>query len=68
MNKKLPQYIGEYYYIEGRLTSQEPSKKGTFALDATKDMVVTDRNSIFVDLEVVQRSMVHFYNITQEGE
>ena len=68
MNKKLPEYIGEYYHIEGCMISQEPPKKGTSALDTMKDVVLTDRNSIFVDLEVVQHNMVHFYNTTQEGE
>ena len=67
LNANLPQYIGEYYHGEGRLTLPSTSKKNKTSEDMVKEVVLTEKNSLFTDLEVVQRSMVIFYGITKEG-
>ena len=67
LNANLPQYIGEYYHAEGRLTLPASSKKNKKSEDMVKEVVLTEKNSLFTDPEVVQRSMVIFYGITKEG-
>ena len=67
MNANLPQFIGEYYHVEGRLELPTTSKKSKKSDNIRKDVVLTEKNSLFTDLEVVQQSMVIFYGITEIG-
>lgn len=66
MNAKLPQFIGEYYHIEGRRVIPAV-RQGRKEITPAKEVILHSKNNLFVDLEVVQRSMVLFYNITVEG-
>lgn len=67
MNAKLPQFIGEYYSIEGRRIIPEVRVAGK-VITSAKEVILDSNNSLFVDLEVVQRSMVMFYEMTIEGK
>lgn len=67
MNAKLPQFIGNYYSIEGRRVIRTAVRQGKKEITAAKEVILHSKNNLFVDLEVVQRSMVLFYNITVEG-
>jgi hypothetical protein len=67
LNANLPQFVGEYYHIEGRMTLPTTSKTTKKCDDRPKDVVLNDKNSLFTDLEVVQQSMVIFYDITVAG-
>lgn len=53
-------------HIEGRFTPPPPSKTSSKVVDV-KEVKLDEKNSIFVDLEAVQRSMVLFYQVTEEG-
>lgn len=66
MNAKLPQFIGDYYHIDGRRTIPEV-RVGGKVVTAAKEVVLDSKNNLFVELEVVQRSMVMFYEMTMEG-
>jgi hypothetical protein len=62
----LLEFIGDYQHIEGHYTAPAPKKKQVGSKVAPiLDLKLDDKNSLFVDLEVVQRSMVKFYNITE---
>ena len=67
MNSKLPQFIGEYYHIDGRRIIPEV-RIGKNVVRKSKEVILNDKNNLFVDIKVVQQSMVLFYNITVEGE
>ena len=66
MNSKLPQFIGDYYHIDGRRTIPEV-RVGGKVVTAAKEVVLDSKNNLFVELEVVQHSMVLFYEMTVEG-
>jgi len=67
MNAKLPQFIGEYYHVEGRRSIPLVRRAGKDIV-AAKEVILNSRNNLFVDLEVVQRSMVLFYGMAVEGK
>lgn len=67
LNANLPQFVGEYYHVQGRMTLPTTSKKTKKTDEIRKDVVLTEKNSLFTDLEVVQQSMVIFYGITEIG-
>ena len=67
MNSKLPQFIGEYYHIDGRRIIPEV-RVGKNVVRKSKEVILNDKNNLFADIKVVQQSMVLFYNITVEGE
>lgn len=67
LNENLPQFIGEYYHIDGRMTLPPPKTKGGGKRTMPLEVKLDDKNTLFVDIEVVQRSMVMFYGITVEG-
>ena len=52
MNAKLPQFIRDYYHIEGRMMLPASTHGQTITL--AKEVVLNDKNTLFVDLEVVQ--------------
>ena len=66
MNAKLPQFIGDYYHIDGRRTIPEV-RVGGKVITAAKEVVLDSKKNLFVELEVKQRSMVMFYEITTKG-
>lgn len=66
MNANLPQFIGDYYHIEDRRTIPEV-RVGGKVVTAAKEVILDSKNNLFVELEVVQRSMVLFYEMTVEG-
>lgn len=66
MNEKLPQFIGDYYHIEGRRIIPEV-RVGKKIVRGEKEVILDSKNNIFAQLEVVQRSMVLFYDMTVEG-
>lgn len=67
MNSKLPQFIGEYFHIDGRRVIPE-ARVNKKVVKNSKEVILNDKNNLFANIEVVQRSMVLFYNITVEGE
>ena len=67
MNSKLPQFIGEYYHIDGRRIIPEV-RVGKNVVRKSKEVILNDKNNLFANIKVVQQSMVLFYNITVEGE
>ena len=66
MNENLPQFIGDYYNIEGRRHVPEV-RQGKRIVRPAKEVILDSKNNLFAELEVVQRSMVLFYDITVEG-
>ena len=67
MNSNLPQFIGEYHHIDGRRVIPEV-RVGKNVVTKSKEVILNDKNNLFADIKVVQRSMVLFYDITVEGE
>ena len=67
MNSKLPQFIGEYYHIDGRRIIPEV-RVGKNVVRKSKEVILNDKNNLFADIKVVQQLMVLFYNIIVEGE
>jgi len=71
LNSKLKDLIGEYYYIDStlELVAQVPvtNAKGKKKKSEITRVVLTSKNSLFVDIEVVQRTMVKLYGFTTEG-
>lgn len=67
MNGKLPQFIGEYFHIDGRKVIPEV-RVNRKVVSKSKEVILNDKNNLFAKIEVVQQSMVLFYNITVEGE
>ena len=65
LNLKLGDYVGEYYLINNTLEVPATAKSKTE--DPIK-VKLNDNNSIFVDVEQVQRTMVELYNVTVEGK
>jgi hypothetical protein len=65
LNLKLTEYVGEYYSLNETLvvpasakaTSKEPVK-----------VCLNEMNSLFVDVEQVQRTMVQLYGLTPSGK
>lgn len=66
MNENLPQFIGDYYHIEGRRHIPEV-RQGKKVVRPAKEVTLHSKNNLFAELEVVQRSMVLFYDMTVEG-
>ncbi len=66
MNEKLPQFIGDYYHIEGRRIIPEV-RVGKKIVRGAKEVILDSKNNLFAQLEVVQRSMVLFYDMTVQG-
>jgi hypothetical protein len=62
LNKNLKDLIGDYYSISN-LFEIPPSAKSK----APQKIVLSPRNSFFVDIEVVQQTMIRLYNITPAG-
>lgn len=67
MNSKLPQFIGDYYHIDGRQIIPEV-RVGKKVVRKSKEVILDNKNNLFADIKVVQQSMVLFYDITIEGE
>jgi FtsZ-binding cell division protein ZapB len=65
LNANLPQFIGDYYHIDGRMVLAAPKRTKTNVIP--KEVILNDKNTLYVDLEVVQRSMVMFYGMTEAG-
>lgn len=66
LNANFPRFIGEYKHIEGRFIPPPPTRTSDKAV-VVKEVKLDEKNSLFVELEAVQRSMVLFYGITEEG-
>ena len=72
LNSKLKDLVGEYYHVESTLeletqatcTNGRAKKKKP---DISR-VVLTSKNNLFVDIEVVQRTMVKLYGFTTQGE
>ena len=67
LNMKLKDFVGDYYHINNmhevapaRTTSKTKNQKD-------KMIVLNDKNTFFADIEVVQRTMVALYGITEAG-
>jgi len=61
LNLKLRDYIGDYKFINDTL--QVPTSKGSKMKDPVT-VKLNDFNSLFADVEQVQRTMVQLYGIT----
>ena len=64
MNSKLEDMIGEHYHIENTLVIPPPAKSKS---KEPLKIVLSARNSFFVDVETLQRTMVKLYGITTSG-
>lgn len=67
MNGNLKKYIGDYYHINNSWVvplklGDDPKKRTT-----PTHIHFDETNNLFVDVEMVQRSMVKFYEFTTEG-
>jgi len=67
MNEKLPQFIEDYYHIEGRRTIPEV-RVGKKVIRGAKEVILDNKNNLLAELEVVQRLMVMFCDMTVEGK
>lgn len=72
LNSKLKDLVGEYYHVEStlELETQAAVTNGR-AKNKKPDLsrvVLTSKNNLFVDIEVVQRTMVKLYGFTTQGE
>jgi len=63
MNSRLEDLIGSYSHIDNTLLIPPSSKQKA---DPIK-LVLLSKNSFFVDVESVQKTMVRLYGITPEG-
>ena len=72
LNSRLKDLVGDYYYIDSTLELVAPTSvtngKGKKKNPDISRVVLTTKNSLFVDIEVVQRTMVKLYKFTTEGE
>ena len=64
LNSKLHEFVGEYYHIDDNLVIPPNSKSKK---KKPQQIVLNEMNSIFVDVEAVQRTMVRLYEIAPEG-
>ena len=64
MDSKLEDMSGGHYHIEETLVISPPAKSKS---KETVKIVLSARNSFFVDVETVQRMMVRLYGITNSG-
>lgn len=65
LNLKLGEYVGDYHSINNTL--EVPATAKSKAKDPIK-VRLNDNNSLFVDVEQVQRTMVELYNVTHKGK
>jgi len=69
MNSNLKNYVGDYYHINNSLEllhdlnrKQDPKQK-----PGPTHLHLDESNTLFVDLETMMKSMVHFYKFTPKG-
>ena len=62
LNANMPDFIGNYYRIQRRMTLPQPSRKGK-EKQMVKEVKLDEKSTCFVDIEVVQHGMVMFYGI-----
>jgi hypothetical protein len=60
INSKLHEYIGEHYHIH---TTIEYTLKSGTSRKQKDQLALNKKNSCFVDIEAVQKTIVNFYNI-----
>ena len=72
LNSRLKDLVGDYYHIDSMLelvaSASVTNGKGKKKNPDISRVVLTTKNSLFVDIEVVQRTMVKLYKFTIEGE
>ena len=64
LNSRLEDYIGSHSHIENEFIIAQPAKSKT---KVPTKVVLSSRNSFFVDIEKVQQTMVRLYKITPAG-
>ena len=67
LNLKLKDFVGEYYHINNSHEVAPPRASSKTKQQKDKMIVLNDRNTFFADIEVVQRTMVALYGITEAG-
>ncbi len=71
LHSKLKDLVGDYYHINSTLEIQSKasmtSTKGKKRKAEITRVILTAKNSLFVDIEHVQRTMVKLYGFTTEG-
>jgi hypothetical protein len=72
MNSQLEKYVGRYHYINDtysipRGSSRKKQKDPMAERSGPTNLNLNESNTIFVDLETMQRAMVHFYHVTPKG-
>lgn len=65
LNANMPDFIGNYYYIQRRVTMPQPSRKGK-EKQMVKEVKLDEKSTCLVDIEVVQHGMVMFYGILEK--
>ena len=67
LNLKLKDFVGEYYHINN--THEVAPPKASLKSKNQKDNMIAlnEKNTFFADIEVVQRTMVALYGITEAG-
>lgn len=72
MNSKLVDLVGQYTHINKSLEIADENNKlvakGKGKGHQYDKLVLNDKNTLFTDVEVVQRSIVKVYGITPEGK
>ena len=67
LNMKLKDFVGDYYHINNT-HEVAPARTSSKTKNGKDNMIVlNDKNTFFADIEVVQRTMVALYGITEEG-
>lgn len=67
LNDNLRDYIGDYFHLENSFPIPLGPNEDALKQTSPTHLNLDKSNNLFVDLEVVQRSMVKYYNITMEG-
>ena len=67
LNLKLKDFVGDYYHINNTHEVAPPRASSKTKQPKDKMIVLNDRNTFFADIEVVQRTMVALYGITEAG-
>ena len=67
LNMKLKDFVGDYYHINNTHEVAPAMTSSKTKNEKDKMIVLNDKNTFFADIEVVQRTMVALYGITEEG-
>jgi hypothetical protein len=70
LNSNLRDFVGQYYHINNSLEVEARKsrlEKGRAKGLQYEKIILTDKNTFFIDVEAVQRTIVQLYGISSEG-